>query len=66
MRHHLEEDRNHFPLIYIIQEGVLGVAKHVHAYYSEVYYVAGGIEYNVVLENDEFLFKGIDGEDDGL
>lgn len=57
MHHRLEEDRNSYPLIYILSEGVYGVAIQVNAFHSNVRYYKGGIEYNVSLENDEILFQ---------
>lgn len=55
MHHRLEEDRNSYPLIYIIEERVWGFLVQENAYFSEVKYSIGGIEYNTCLENDEFF-----------
>lgn len=55
MHHRLEEDRNSYPLIYIIEERVWGFLIQENAFFSEVKYSIGGIEYNTCLENDEFF-----------
>lgn len=55
MHHRLEEDRNSYPLIYIIEERTWGFLIQENAFYSEVKYSVGGIEYNTCLENDEFF-----------
>ncbi|AXH68860.1 hypothetical protein SEA_COMRADE_172 [Streptomyces phage Comrade] len=55
MRHRLEEDRDNYPLIYIIQEGVWGFLVQENAFYSQVKYSVDGFEYNTSLDNDEFI-----------
>ncbi|XAO35346.1 hypothetical protein SEA_FRANCOB_176 [Streptomyces phage Francob] len=55
MHHRLEEDRDNYPLVYIIEERVWGFLVTENAYFSEVKYSVGGIEYNTCLENDEFI-----------
>lgn len=57
MHHQLELDRDHYPLVYVISEMVYGVATHVNLGWSKVRYVVGGIEHNVILEDDEFIFR---------
>jgi len=54
--HRLEDDREVYPLIYIIDEGVYGVLISGGAFASRVRYTTGGIEYDgVYVGNDEFL-----------
>jgi len=55
MSHQLENERDIYPLVYVIEEGVLGFLTQENAYWSRVRYFAGGFEYNVMLGNDEFL-----------
>ncbi|QIN94111.1 hypothetical protein PP459_gp122 [Streptomyces phage Wakanda] len=54
--HHLEDDRETYRLIYMIEEGVYGVLLSEGAFASKVRYTAGGLEYDgVYVGNDEFL-----------
>jgi hypothetical protein len=47
--------RNHANLVYIIDDEVYGtIVGRMGAYYTTVVYVKGGMEYEVLLENDEF------------
>lgn len=50
------QDRDVYPLIYVIQDNVFGYAIEEHAFFAKVRYSVNGIEYNTWLENDEFLF----------
>jgi hypothetical protein len=54
--HRLEDDREIYQLIYIIDDGVYGVLLSEGAFASKVRYTAGGIEFDgVFVGNDEFL-----------
>lgn len=56
--HRLEDDREVYPLIYVIDEGVYGVLISEGAFASKVRYTAGGVEYDgVYVGNDEFLVR---------
>lgn len=55
MSHQVEQDRNVYPLVYVIQENVFGYLIQENAFFSKVRYSVGGMEYNTWLENDEFL-----------
>ena len=52
---HWEEEHvdREFDVIYIPDEGVLGVVLHRGAYYSTVYFVKEGHVYEVMYENEE-------------
>ncbi len=56
MNHQAEEDRNLYPLIFVIEDGVFGYAIEQHAFFAKVRYSVNGIEYNTWLENDEFIY----------
>lgn len=56
--HRLEIDREVFPLIFMIDEGVYGVLLSEGAFASRVRYTVDGIEYDgVYVGNDEFLLR---------
>lgn len=40
--------------VWIIEERTYGILLHHGAYYSMVRYTRGGIDYEVLIENDEF------------
>lgn len=54
--------------IYLTEERVFGQMVKMGAYYSTVNFTKGGIEYEVMVENDEFVFledlTGYDNDDD--
>lgn len=43
-----------FPLVYILEEGVLGVCTEMGTYASQIKFFHNGVGYDVILENDEF------------
>lgn len=55
--HHLLEKPG-VKQIWMIEEGVPGVLLQENAFFSKVRFSAGGIEYNIDVENDEFISIG--------
>lgn len=51
-------------LVWIEDEGVYGKCLHYGAYFSTIAYAKDGMEYEVLMENDEFTFIGPEDEDD--
>lgn len=68
MSHRLEQERDKFPLILMISEGVYGVVIEQGAFVSRVRFEAGGFSHDVYVENDEFLAlpNKVSGEIDGM
>lgn len=47
--------RNHSDLVHVLEEGVMGyTVGGLGAYYTTVKYIKDGMEYEVLLENEEF------------
>lgn len=55
MHHRLEEDRQHRPLVWVMHEKVVGVAIQLNAHYAQVSYTAGGLGYEELLDDEDYL-----------
>ncbi|AXG66254.1 hypothetical protein SEA_ANNADREAMY_163 [Streptomyces phage Annadreamy] len=53
--HHLLENDKRYPRILMIEENVIGHLVQRNAYFSRVKYSILGHEYNIEVDNDEYL-----------
>ena len=53
--HHLLENDKRYPRILMIRENVIGHLVQHNAYFSRVKYTELGHEYEIEVENDEFM-----------